>query len=71
MEIKDQAVVRELAGLGLPLSMHPGDAPDPPFDTPFSGVVHFLAKLTRGCALCLSVTCHILISQHGTMRSLK
>ena len=50
MEVKDQAVARELAGLGLPLSMHPGDNPDPPFDTPFSGVVYFLAKLTRGCA---------------------
>ena len=48
--MKDQAVARELAGLGLPLLMHPGDTPDPPFDTPFSGVVHFLAKLTRGCA---------------------
>ena len=50
MEVKDQAVARELAGLGLPLSMHPGDTPDPPFDTPFSGVVYFLAKLTRGWA---------------------
>lgn len=48
MEVKDQATAREIAALGLPLSMHPGDILDPPFDTPFSGVVPFLARLTRG-----------------------
>jgi len=47
IEVRDQAVARELAGLGLPLSMHPGDTHDPPFDTPFSGNVPFLARLTR------------------------
>lgn len=48
IEVRDQSMATELAGLGLPLVMHPGDTPDPPFDTPFSGVVPFLARLSRG-----------------------
>ena len=48
IEVRDQALAKELGGLGLPLSMRSGNLPDLPFDTPFSGVVPFLARLARG-----------------------
>ena len=48
IEVRDHALAKELGGLGLPLSMRPGNLPDLPFDTPFSGVVPFLARLARG-----------------------